>query len=139
MAQATTARRHETKSLASFASKFTHQNIERGIAASVIGDIVAADILSRSEIAHIVPARTLARRISAREQLKVTEADAIGRVLRLAADAERIFRDRKFAREWLRSPNPALNDRAPLDLAQTDAGARAAEAVLARIAYGDYS
>jgi hypothetical protein len=36
-------------------------------------------------------------------------------------------------------PNPALNNLVPAELAETEAGSREAEAILFRIAHGDYS
>jgi putative toxin-antitoxin system antitoxin component (TIGR02293 family) len=118
--------------------EFTHEKIEKGIAASIVGKILGADILSRSEIERFVPARTLARRISGRESLRTEEADAIGRLLRLTALAEKIFGDRDFAHKWLRLPVPSLRNRIPLELAKTEAGAREVEAALTRFAHGVY-
>jgi putative toxin-antitoxin system antitoxin component (TIGR02293 family) len=43
------------------------------------------------------------------------------------------------AGEWLRTPNRALGGERPLDLLDTDVGAREVEDVLGRIAYGVYS
>jgi putative toxin-antitoxin system antitoxin component (TIGR02293 family) len=104
----------------------------------VVGEIADADILSRGEIARLIPPRTLARRIAARERLKTEEADALGRLLRLTAKAEQIFGDRDFAHQWLRLPVPSLKSRIPIELARTDAGAREVEAALLHFAYGDY-
>lgn len=138
MPRGAAALRRERVSPERLAQQFTHDKIEKGVAASVIGEIVDAEILSRSEIARLVPARTLARRIAARQRLKVEEADAIGRLLRITAEAERIFGESDFAHKWLRLPVPSLGNRVPIELAQTDAGAREVEAALLHFAYGDY-
>jgi putative toxin-antitoxin system antitoxin component (TIGR02293 family) len=61
------------------------------------------------------------------------------RLLQIRAEAERVFADSTFAGEWLRLPNPALNERVPIEMAETDAGAREVEFILSRIAHGDYS
>ena len=118
--------------------EFTHEKIEKGVAASVIGKIVDADILTRGEIAQLVPPRTLARRISARAPLKSEEADAIGRLVRITAKAEEIFGERDFAHKWLRLPVPSLKNRIPIELAKTDAGAREVETALIQFAHGVY-
>jgi len=134
-----TASREKSGRAEELTREFTHEKIEKGIAASIVGKIVDADILSRSEIERLVPARTLARRISGRERLKSQEADAIGRLLRLAAYGELMLGDKAFVHKWLRLSNPALKGRIPIELARTEAGAREVEAILTRIAYGDYS
>ncbi len=71
--------------------------------------------------------------------LKVPEADAIARLLRVTEAAKKTFGDADFATRFLNLPNPALKNRVPIDLAETDAGAREVEAILLRIAYGDYT
>ena len=43
------------------------------------------------------------------------------------------------ALEWLTTPNKALGGEKPIDLLDTDTGARKVEDVLGRIAYGVYS
>jgi putative toxin-antitoxin system antitoxin component (TIGR02293 family) len=60
-------------------------------------------------------------------------------VLRVVELARKVFRDEQFARDFLKLPNPALGNRIPNDLVETEAGARDVEAIITRIAYGDYS
>jgi uncharacterized protein (DUF2384 family) len=52
--------------------------------------------------------------------------------------ATKIFGDSDFAGKWMVLPNPALKNRIPIELAETDSGAREVEAALTHIAYGDY-
>jgi len=56
---------------------------------------------------------------------------------RIAHYAEEVFGDRAFAQAWLNRPNPALHDRAPVDVARTEIGARRVEAILSRFEHGD--
>jgi putative toxin-antitoxin system antitoxin component (TIGR02293 family) len=56
---------------------------------------------------------------------------------RIAHYAEEVFGDRAFAQAWLKRPNPALHDRAPMDVARTEIGARRVEAILSRFEHGD--
>ena len=58
-------------------------------------------------------------------------------VERIAHYAAEVFGDRDFAQAWLRRPNPAFHDRAPIDVAQTEIGARRVEAILSRFEHGD--
>jgi hypothetical protein len=58
---------------------------------------------------------------------------------KLQDEAGKTFGDYEFARQWLLLPNPALKNKSPLEVAETDTGIREVEAVLSRIAHGDYS
>lgn len=58
-------------------------------------------------------------------------------VARIAHYAEEVFGDRGFAAAWLTRPNPALHDRAPVDVARSEIGARRVEAILSRFEHGD--
>ena len=103
---------------------------------SIIRKLEVADILERGDVARIITKRTLERRLSNNEALNVAEADGIARLLRVIAHAERVFEDEALAEEWLRSPNPALDDEIPMVMAATDVGAREVEGVLTRLEYG---
>jgi putative toxin-antitoxin system antitoxin component (TIGR02293 family) len=50
-----------------------------------------------------------------------------------------VFDDESVAAEWLRAPNLALGDVAPLAMADTELGAREVDDLLGRIEYGVYS
>jgi putative toxin-antitoxin system antitoxin component (TIGR02293 family) len=134
---------------------FTYENIQKGIKAREIVPhgtgalskddttrskfivpivMVTADIVSRA-----IPPRTFARRIKENQTLDPREADAIARLLRVAAFANKVLGDDESASIWLTQPNPSLRNHVPLDMAETDVGAREVETTLRRIAYGDYS
>lgn len=55
------------------------------------------------------------------------------RILALATD---VFEDEDRAVEWLRRPQFGLGDRIPLDLINTEAGAREVESLLLQIEHG---
>jgi putative toxin-antitoxin system antitoxin component (TIGR02293 family) len=88
----------------------------------------AADVLH-------MPARTLARRRQSRK-LDGDESDRLYRVARIAAQAFALFSTEQKAAEWLRRPNRALNGEPPIQLLDTDVGARQVEDVLGRIEHG---
>lgn len=75
------------------------------------------------------------RRRSARLSQEESE-----RLLRIGRTFERAVHlydgDRDAAREWLDSPIPALGMQRPLDLAQTEPGAREVEDLIGRIEHG---
>lgn len=58
------------------------------------------------------------------------------RVARVLASAEDTFGQRQKADLWLRRRTAALEGEAPLDLLDTDEGARAVEALPGRIGHG---
>ena len=86
-----------------------------------------------------IPQRTLTRRLSRRSRLTSAESDRTVRLARVYAHAAEMIGDEERAVEWLRTPNRALGGQKPLDLLDTDMGARMVEDILGRIAYGVYS
>ena len=117
---------------------FDLKHIEQGIPAVQARELEDLG-LTRDDIRMIIPDRTLDRRISARQNLTLDEADGISRLLRVVAAARRLFENNDRAAHWLRSSNPALDGAIPIRLARTDVGGRAVEQVLGRLEYGIYS
>jgi putative toxin-antitoxin system antitoxin component (TIGR02293 family) len=118
---------------------FEHDEIVRGIRPGRVKRLIDQGIIATKQVFRVIPERTFNRRLAKGEPLKVAEADAIGRLLRVTEIAKMAFGDDAFAKQWLDTPNPALRDQVPICMAETDAGAREVETVLSRIAYGDYS
>jgi putative toxin-antitoxin system antitoxin component (TIGR02293 family) len=137
------ARKSKTSSsatgFAEDAQPFVHDDIVRGIDARDVQNLIDQDVLDAKSVYRVIPERTFLRRLTTRTPLKVSEGDAIARLLRVTKAAHKTFDKDDFARQWLRLPNPALNNRVPIELAETDAGAREVEDVIGRIAYGLYS
>ena len=52
------------------------------------------------------------------------------------ASAEDVFDDKQKANRWLRESLGVLDDKSPLELAQTESGARLVEQLLAKIDWG---
>jgi hypothetical protein len=80
------------------------------------------------------PAPAHEARLSPEESARVAR-----RVARVRAQAEDAFQDAAKAGAWLRRPSRALEGRVPLDLLNTELGARLVEDELTRISYGVYS
>jgi putative toxin-antitoxin system antitoxin component (TIGR02293 family) len=118
---------------------FVHDEIMHGIAARRVKKLIDRGVLGAKQVYRVIPERTFGRRLAKGEVLKPAEADAIGRLIRITAEAEKTFGDADFAHKWLSFPNPALRDRIPIEMAETDAGAREVETILTRIAYGVFS
>jgi putative toxin-antitoxin system antitoxin component (TIGR02293 family) len=120
------------------AQPFIHDDIVRGIDARRVKQLIDRGVLNAKQVYRVIPERTFNRRLANREALKPAEGDAIARLLRVIETAAKTFGDADFAMKFLSLPNPVLKDRIPIELAETDAGAREVEAVLSHIAYGDY-
>jgi putative toxin-antitoxin system antitoxin component (TIGR02293 family) len=118
---------------------FVHDEIVHGIDAKKVKGLIERGVLSAKQVFRVIPERTFNRRLANREALKVPEADAIARLLRITEAAKKTFGDADFAIKFLNLPNPALKNRIPIEMAETDAGAREVEAILLHIAYGDYT
>jgi len=82
---------------------------------------------------RIVPEATYKRRNG---KLRVIESERTERLARVIAAAETVWDDQNDAREWLTKPHPELGDRAPIECALTELGARQVESVLDRLQYG---
>jgi putative toxin-antitoxin system antitoxin component (TIGR02293 family) len=114
---------------------FVHEEIVRGVPAKRVQQLIDRGVLPAKAVYRIVPERTFKRRLANRQALKPSEADGVARLLRVTDAANRTFGDVEFARRFLSLPNPALGDRIPNELAETDAGARQVEDVLGRVAH----
>lgn len=84
----------------------------------------------------VIPQRTRRHRAEKNQPLTIDESDRAVRLLRIQTIAEETFGNKEKANIWLRRPLAELHGETPLDLAQTEAGARVIETVLAAIAWG---
>lgn len=80
--------------------------------------------------------RTRRHRAQRSQPLTVDESDRAVRVLRIQSLAEDCFEDAGRASRWLRRGLAELGGETPLDIAQTEAGARLFETILGKIAWG---
>lgn len=88
--------------------------------------------------ATVAPRRTLDRRRQFGKKLTLAESDRVLRLERIVDMADRVFADPVKARRWLRKPNRALDQAAPIDLLISESGAAAVEEELHAIDYGIY-
>ncbi len=83
----------------------------------------------------VLPRKTLANRRKL-GTLTPEQSDRLLRVARLLAMAEETFGSQARAGAWLRRPTTALAGERPLDILDTDEGARQVETLLGRIGNG---
>ena len=110
--------------------------VRRGLPIGAVQFVLDSGVLSPAELARIVlPRKTLANR----RRLGTLTPEQSGRLVRVArviAAAEETFGSREKAGTWLRRPTTALAGESPLDLLDTDEGAREVETLLGRVAHG---
>jgi len=113
------------------------ERIKRGLPYRSLESVRERLRLSVPEAAVVLhmPLRTLARRRQTRK-LDGDESDRLYRIARVAAQAFAVFGAEDKAATWLRRPNRALNGELPIDLLDTDVGARQVEDILGRIEHG---
>jgi putative toxin-antitoxin system antitoxin component (TIGR02293 family) len=88
---------------------------------------------ARRVIARIVPPATFKRRKSV---LKPEESEKVERLARVIATAEEVWDDEQDARQFLTSPHALLESERPVDVAQTELGARRVEELLWQLMHG---
>lgn len=81
----------------------------------------------------VIPPATWKRR---QKRLSRQESERIERLARVLAYAEYVLDDRDEARQWMNAPHRELGGEAPLEVAQTEIGARRVESVLNKLLFG---
>jgi putative toxin-antitoxin system antitoxin component (TIGR02293 family) len=110
--------------------------IREGLPLDLVDAILAEGRLTAAELDRLaLPRKTLAHRRTL-GRLTAEQSDRLVRILRVIETAETTFGDRGKAQTWLRRPTAALGNHAPLDLLNTDIGARQVEALLGHIDHG---
>lgn len=113
--------------------------IHHGLPTRAAEEVLRSGLLTPAELyGLVVPRRTLTHRREKRRPLTPEESDRLARVVRVAARAEEALGDGAKAARWLRKPNRALAGRRPIELLESDIGARMVERVLGRIEHGVY-
>lgn len=114
--------------------------IREGFPPTVVDEVMHAAGLTLAEVAASLDlsVRSLQRR-RGQGRLARHESDRLYRLARIIALAKNYIGDDEAATRWLKRPNRALGGKTPLELMDTEIGARAVENVLGRIAYGGVS
>jgi putative toxin-antitoxin system antitoxin component (TIGR02293 family) len=110
--------------------------VHRGIHLKVLDHLARAGFSKQEIHTFVIPARTWRHRAARKEPLTMEESDRVVRLARIQASAEDVFGDKPKANRWLREPLGVLDDKSPLELAQTESGARLIEQLLAKIDWG---
>jgi putative toxin-antitoxin system antitoxin component (TIGR02293 family) len=115
------------------------QIIREGIPVRDLFAFIEATGLPEAAVLRVmgISRRTLERR--AQGALSPQQSDRLARIKRIWDLTVHAIGDESRARGWLVDPNRAMKGELPLDLLDTDAGARMVEAVLARIVEGIFA
>lgn len=116
------------------------QAIRDGFPPAVVEELMRASGLTLKELAtalDLSPRSLQRRRRTGR--LARYESDRLYRLARIVALADEFLGDHDRAVRWLKRPNRALGNVAPIAAIDTELGARQVENILGRIGYGGVS
>lgn len=116
------------------------QQIRSGIDVSALDFLADSLSLNTKYFNEVVSisSRTFTRR-KKEGKLHADETERVYRVAELLVRAVEVLRDHDQAVQWLKSPQKALGDQRPLDLADTQVGAEEVTDLLGRIEHGVFS
>ena len=113
--------------------------IAKGLPRRALDRVKKALRLTDAEIASAlgISQKTISRlRTGPESSLGPGASDRLYRLAVILSLAAEVLEEEELAREWLRTPQVGLNNRIPLDLLNTEAGAREVEDLLGRIENG---
>lgn len=110
--------------------------VKQGLPTASVEHMMRDDLLSQAEVYTLIaPKRTYQLRRQQRKPLTVAESEKAVRVARVFALAIEAFQNPDKAATWLRRPSRVLG-RVPIDLLDSETGARLVEEELLRINWG---
>lgn len=114
--------------------------IRRGLPTSMLDQIAAALGLSTSVLAEKlgIARRTLSRKQGTGAPLSAEASEKVLRVARIRNLARALFATDQAIAQWLFKPDSALRDVAPIDLLDTEFGAREVEALVRSLSHGQF-
>ena len=116
------------------------KRVRSGLPYSALESLAKRFGLSPTELLRVlrIPQRTLARRKKS-QMLAMDESDRLVRLARIGVLAEQTHGNEVRAGRWLREPNSALGNTAPILWLDTDLGTTEVAELLIRITHGVYS
>jgi putative toxin-antitoxin system antitoxin component (TIGR02293 family) len=112
--------------------------IEQGLPIESL-DTLRENGLTFTEMAAIVPPRTLKHRKARGQNLTPEETEKVVRVASTIAHAVRVFGNPEKAMRWLRGKDDRLGDRTPLSMLKTEAGGKLIVSMLWQISEGMFT
>jgi len=112
--------------------------LREGLPTSVIRRLEEAGVERKYRI-QIIPERTLQHRVKNGERMTPAESERAYRMANIIALADRVFGNHDKGMRWLHSPLRRLEGQSPLDVLDTDIGARLVEEALGQIDAGYFA
>jgi putative toxin-antitoxin system antitoxin component (TIGR02293 family) len=114
--------------------------IRQGIPPTMFDQVAAALGLPTATLAQKlgIARRTIVRKQGAGAPLSTEASEKVLRVARICNLARSLFASNKSISQWLSKPDGALGNIAPIDMLDTDLGARAVEDLLRSLAHGQF-
>ena len=110
--------------------------IRQGLPIEAVDYLLKQQWISATELDRIILSRKTLSHRRRLGHLTADQSDRLLRLVRILALAKETFGHRDKAMQWLRRSNRVLGEEAPLELLDTDIGARQVETLLGRIAHG---
>jgi putative toxin-antitoxin system antitoxin component (TIGR02293 family) len=115
-------------------------HIEAGVPLSAIAEFAAKSGVPMKDIyAIVIPARTLKHRRAKKQNLTLDESDKLARLVRVFDYAVKVFGEPIRTMHWLSGPKRRFDERSPLEMLNTEIGARSVEEMLGQIDYGMFA
>jgi putative toxin-antitoxin system antitoxin component (TIGR02293 family) len=116
------------------------RKIRTGLPARAFAQVAEVLNLSKEALASklgLAP-RTINRQKSANQTLSAEESEKVLRAARIHNLAKNLFTTDEAVSQWLSTPAAPLHDVAPIDLLDTDVGAREVEGFILGLAHGNF-
>lgn len=113
--------------------------IRSGLPAKAFDGLAQALLMSADDLAGVLglSIRTIRDQRKRRVRLSRDATEKIVRAARVQVLARKVFTTDAAVSQWLATPAPALDSQRPVDLLDTDVGAREVESILQGVAYGN--
>lgn len=111
--------------------------VSRGLPAQSVSCLIEQGIPDRDVFRTVIPRRTFQRRLESHTPLSPTESDRAERFGRILALASIVLGDDTRAVEWLSTKKRRLDNARPLDLLESNTGAKLVEDTLLQAYYGN--
>lgn len=114
------------------------RQIQEGLSPTAFDHLSETMGIGADELAGLVyiSRRTVARRKERGEPLDSATSERLVRLALLYAKVVEVIGDEQLSRQWLRTPRAAFSGKTPLEMAQTELGAREVEDLLFRVEHG---
>jgi putative toxin-antitoxin system antitoxin component (TIGR02293 family) len=120
------------------------QIVRRGLPLNIQGTLISHGMTKDEFYQIVIPHRTFRHRTERlnkglHELLSPDESDKALRAARVLALAERVFANREKALSWMRQAKKRFKGETPMEMLQTEAGARLVEQMLIQVDEGMFA